>query len=166
MDAESFEFRKVRIQKPDDVNVIIGQSHFIRTAEDLAEAVVVSLPGARFGLAFSEASGDCLVRVEGNDPVLETLAAETALKLGAGHSFLLFLREGYPISVLNAIKCIPEVCSIYCATANSVEVILAESSLGRGILGVIDGESPRGVEEPEDISQRRAFLRKLGYKRG
>ena len=160
------EFRIVPIEKPEDVNFILGQSHFIKTVEDIAEAVVGSVPGARFGLAFCESSGECLVRVEGNDEELKELARENALAIGAGHSFILFLRNCFPINVLNAIKNIQEVCSIYCATANPAEVIIAESAAGRGILGVIDGARPKGVEGPDGIAWRTGLLRKFGYKMG
>jgi len=156
----------VGIEKPDEVNVILGHSHFIKTAEDLYEAVAGAVPGARFGLAFCEASADRLVRIEGNDEGLKELAGKNALHIGAGHSFLLFLRNCYPINVLNTIKNVQEVCTIYCATANPVEVIMVETSLGRGILGVIDGSSPVGVEGPGDVQNRIDLLRKFGYKRG
>ncbi len=159
-------FSLVPIEKPDDVNVILGQSHFIKTVEDVYEAVIGSVPGAKFGLAFCEASADCLVRAEGNDEELKMLAVKNALAIGAGHSFIVFLRDCYPINVLNAIKSLQEVCSVYCATANPAEVVLAESARGRGILGVIDGEKPRGVEGPGEIADRTALLRKFGYKRG
>ena len=160
------EFRIVRIHKPEDVNVILGQSHFIKTVEDIAEAVVGSVPGARFGLAFSEASGDCLIRIDGNDEDLIALARDNAKVIGAGHSFILFLRDCYPVNVLNAIKNLQEVCTIYCATANTAEVVIAESHLGRGIMGVIDGCVPKGVEGSGDVQERTALLRKIGYKRG
>ena len=156
----------VRIEKPDDVNVILGQSHFIKTVEDIAEAVVGAVPGAKFGLALCESSGECLLRIEGNDEELRGLAVKNALAIGAGHSFILFLRDCFPINVLNAIKDLQEVCTIYCATANPAEVIIAESSGGRGILGVIDGVSPKGVEGPEGVAWRIGLLRKFGYKRG
>jgi hypothetical protein len=156
----------VRIEKPGDMNVILGHSHFIKTAEDLYEAVAGAVPGAQFGLAFSEASGDCLIRIEGSDEELKELAGRNALRIGAGHSFILFLRNCYPINVLNTIKSVQEVCTIYCATANPVEVIIAETTLGRGILGVIDGSSPVGVEGPEDVQKRIDLLLKFGYKRG
>ena len=156
----------VTVEKPDDVNFILGQSHFIKTVEDIAEAVVGSVPGAKFGLAFCESSGECLVRIEGNDEDLKELARKNALAVGAGHSFILFLRNCFPINVLNAIKNLQEVCSIYCATANPAEVIIAESAKGRGIMGVIDGAKPRGVEGPDGIHWRIALLRKFGYKRG
>ncbi len=154
-----------RIDKPDAVNLILGQSHFIKTVEDLHEALVNSVPGIRFGLAFCEASGACLVRSSGTDSALQALAAQNALRIGAGHSFLILLGEGhYPVNVLNAIKQVPEVCRIYCASANSVEVILAGTEQGRGILGVVDGVSPRGVEQAEDVAWRHGFLRTIGYK--
>ena len=163
---EGLEVTAVRVQKPDDVNFILGQSHFIKTVEDIAEVVVGSVPGAKFGLAFCESSGDCLIRVEGNDDDLKRIATENARVIGAGHSFILFLRDCYPINVLNAIKNVPEVCTIYCATANPAEIVVAGSGQGRGILGVIDGAVPRGVEGPEGISWRTGLLRKFGYKRG
>jgi adenosine/AMP kinase len=160
------EFRTVKIEKPEDVNLILGQSHFIKTVEDIAEAVVGSVPGAKFGLAFCESSGECLVRAEGNDEDLKGLAVKNALAIGAGHSFLLLLRDCFPINVLNAVKDIQEVCGIYCATANPAEVIIAESAAGRGIMGVIDGARPRGVEGPDGVKWRTALLRRFGYKRG
>jgi len=160
------EFRVVKIHKPDDVNMVLGQSHFIKTVEDISEAVVGAVPGARLGLAFCEASGDCLIRLDGNDTDLISLARDNARVIGAGHSFILFLRDCFPINVLNAIKQVQEVCTIYCATANAAEVIVAESAQGRGIMGVIDGEKPRGVEDPGAVTERKEFLRKLGYKRG
>jgi uncharacterized protein len=156
----------VRIENPGDTNFILGQSHFIKTVEDIAEAVAGSVPGAKFGLAFCESSGECLVRVEGNDEDLKALAVKNALAIGAGHSFILFLANCFPINVLNAVKGVQEVCGIYCATANTVEVIIAESPTGRGILGVIDGAKPKGVEGPEGVTWRTGFLRKFGYKRG
>jgi adenosine/AMP kinase len=162
----TLEFKLVTIEKPDEINFILGQSHFIKTVEDIAEAVVGSVPGARFGLAFCESSGECLVRVEGNDDQLKTFATKNALALGAGHSFILFLADCFPINVLNALKNIQEVCSIYCATANPAEVIIAESPAGRGIMGVIDGAKPKGVEGSDGIAWRTGLLRKFGYKRG
>jgi adenosine/AMP kinase len=159
-------FTTVRVEKPDEINVVLGQAHFIKTVEDISEVVAGSVPGAKFGLAFCESSGECLVRIEGNDPDLRALASENALKIGAGHSFILFLKDCYPINVLNAIKGIQEVCTIFCATANSVDVVIADSGEGRGILGVIDGASPRGIEGPDGIAWRTAILRKFGYKRG
>ena len=158
------EFKTVKIRKPEDVNMILGQSHFIKTVEDLYEALVNQVPGIKFGLAFVESSGACKVRSEGTDEELKNLAAARALELGAGHTFLIFLRNAFPINVLNAIKAIPEVCAIYCATANSVEVVIAESDTGRGIIGVIDGLKPKGVESEEDINWRKDLLRKIGYK--
>ena len=155
----------VTIQKPVEMNFILGQSHFIKTVEDIHEAIVTTIPGAKFGLAFCEASGKCLVRSSGTDPQLVKLAEQNALALGAGHSFILFLGEGwYPVNVLNTIKMVPEVCHIFCATANPTEVIVAESTQGRGILGVIDGSSPLGIEAAEDLAWRKNFLRMIGYK--
>jgi uncharacterized protein len=157
------ELKIVKIDKPDNLNFILGQAHFIKTVEDLYESLI-NVPGAKFGLAFSEASGACKVRSEGNDVALKELACKNALALACGHSFIIFLKEAYPINVLNAIKNIPEVCNIYCATANSAEVIIAQSQSGRGILGVIDGLSPKGIEEAADITWRKDLLRKIGYK--
>ena len=155
----------VTIQKPVEMNFILGQSHFIKTVEDIHEVIVTTIPGAKFGLAFCEASGKCLVRSSGTDPELVKLAEQNALALGAGHSFILFLGEGwYPVNVLNTIKMVPEVCHIFCATANPTEVIVAESAQGRGILGVIDGSSPLGIEAAEDLAWRKNFLRMIGYK--
>jgi hypothetical protein len=157
------EIKTIKIDKPDDLNFILGQSHFIKTAEDLYEALA-NVPGAKFGLAFSEASGACKVRCEGNDPALKELASKNALEIACGHSFIIFIKDAYPVNVLNAIKNIPEVCNIYCATANDTEVIIAQSQSGRGILGVIDGLAPKGPEGPDDISWRKGLLRKIGYK--
>jgi adenosine/AMP kinase len=154
----------VRIEKPEDVNIIIGQTHFIKTVEDLYEALVNSVPNIKFGIGFCESSGACLVRTEGNDEELKTLAANNAYAIGAGHSFIIFLRNAYPINVLGAIKAVPEVCTIFCATANPVEVIIAENEQGRGIIGVIDGSKPKGIEAEADIKWRKEFLRKIGYK--
>lgn len=154
----------VRIEKPDDLNLILGQSHFIKTVEDLYEALVGAVPGLRFGLAFCEASGPCLVRWAGNDDELVKLAQENAQAIGAGHSFIVFLREGFPINVLNAVKMVPEVCRIFCATANPVEVVVGQSEQGRAILGVVDGSSPLGVETDTDIAERKELLRRFGYK--
>jgi hypothetical protein len=154
----------VAIDKPKDLNVILGQSHFVKTVEDLHEVLVGSSPHLRFGLAFCEASGKCLVRHSGNDPELEELAARNALALGAGHCFVVFVREGYPVNVLNQLKTVPEVCAIYCASANPVQVVLAETDLGRGILGVIDGSPPAGIETDEDVADRKSLLRAIGYK--
>ncbi len=155
----------VKIEKPEDTNFILGQSHFIKTVEDIHEALIGTVPGIKFGLAFNEASGKCLVRWSGNDDEMIALAQKNAMALGAGHSFILFLGQGfYPVNVLNVIKMVPEVCHIFCSTANPVEVIIAETELGRGILGVIDGEKPKGIEADEDIAWRKNFLRMIGYK--
>ncbi len=155
----------VKIEKPEPVNVILGQSHFIKSVEDIHEALVTAVPGIRFGLAFCEASGKALVRWSGTDEAMIELAQKAAMALGAGHSFVVFLAEGfYPINVLNALKMVPEVTRIFCATANPLEVIVAQTEQGRGILGVVDGVSPRGVEAEEDIDWRRGFLRMIGYK--
>lgn len=158
------EFKCVKIKKQDDLNFILGQSHFIKTVEDIYEAIVSSVPDVKFGLAFCEASGAAKVRVEGNDETLKALAAENALAIAAGHSFIIFIKQAYPINLLNAIKCLPEVCTIYCASANPTEVIIAQTDSGRGILGVIDGASCKEVETEADIAWRKALLRKIGYK--
>ena len=155
----------IRIDKPEPVNFILGQSHFIKTVEDMHEALVNTVPGILFGVAFCEASGKCLVRWSGTDEAMLVLARKNALAIGAGHSFIIFLGEGfYPVNVLNAIKLVPEVCRIFCATANPVDVLIAETELGRGILGVVDGFSPLGIEADEDIAWRKGFLRMIGYK--
>lgn len=154
----------VRIDKPEDLNLILGQSHFIKTVEDLYEVLVGSSPHLRFGIAFCESSGPRLVRRAGNDGELVELAVKNALAVGAGHSFLVFLREGYPVNVLNAIKAVPEVCRIFCATANPVEVVVGVTEQGRAILGVVDGGPPLGVESEEDVASRHALLRAIGYK--
>jgi hypothetical protein len=155
----------VTIQKPEEINFILGQSHFIKTVEDLHEALVSAVPGINFGLAFCEASGKCLVRWSGTDEAMLDLARKNALAIGAGHSFIIFLGEGfYPINVLNTVKNTGEVCRIFCATANPVEVILVETEQGRGILGVVDGSSPLGIEDEEGIHWRKGFLRMIGYK--
>lgn len=159
------ELITVKIDAPADTNLVLGQTHFIKSAEDLYEALIGSAPGIKFGLAFCEASGKCLVRSEGNDEELKKAAQDNALALGCGHSFLVFMRNAYPINVLNAIKNLQEVCSIYCATANPVEVIIARTEQGRGILGVVDGEIPKGIEGAKDVQDRKAFLRTIGYKR-
>lgn len=159
------ELKKVALSIPEGCNLILGQSHFIKTVEDLYEVIVTGCPHSKFGIAFCESSGPCLIRVEGNDPDLKKAAAENAISVGAGHTFVLFLRDAFPINILNAVKSCPEVCQIYCATANPVEVIVAETDQGRGILGVIDGFSPKGVESEPDVKARREFLRKIGYKR-
>jgi uncharacterized protein len=155
----------VRIDKPEAINFVLGQSHFIKTVEDVHEVLVGAVPGIRFGVAFCEASGKCLVRWSGTDPAMIALARKNAEAIGAGHSFILFLAEGfYPLNVLNALKMVPEVCRIFCATANPTEVVVGETEQGRGILGVIDGFSPKGVEDDAEIAWRKGFLRKIGYK--
>jgi len=159
------QFVTVKIEKPDDVNFILGQSHFIKTVEDIHEALVQTVPGIKFGLAFCESSGERLVRWTGTDDSMIEMAQQNALTLSAGHSFILFLAPGFfPINVLNAIKMLPEVCNIFCATANPVEIVIAETEQGRGILGVIDGGSSKGIEGAEGIAWRKEFLRKIGYK--
>jgi adenosine/AMP kinase len=159
------EIKLIKIEKPEEVNLIFGQSHFIKTSEDLYEALVTAVPGIKFGLAFSEASGPCLIRTEGTDRKLEDLVANNLKRIGCGHSFLILLKEAYPINVLNAIKRVAEVCQIFCATANSVEVVIGEEKGGRAVLGVIDGASPKGIEKEKDKKERKEFLRKIGYKR-
>ncbi len=154
----------VSIEKPPEINLILGQAHFIKTVEDLHEALAGAVPGLKFGLAFCESSGPALVRWSGTDPELVELARRNALALGAGHCFVIFLRDAFPINVLNAVKAVPEVCGIYCATANPVEVVLAETGQGRGILGVIDGLRSRGIEGEAEIAQRKDLLRRFGYK--
>ncbi len=159
------ELTTVTIEKPEAVNFILGQTHFIKSVEDLHEALVGTVPGIKFGLAFCEASGKCLVRWSGTDPAMIELARKNALAIAAGHSFILFLAEGFfPVNVLNAVKMVPEVCRIFCATANPTEVVVAQTEQGRGILGVIDGFSPRGVEDEAEIKWRKDFLRTIGYK--
>lgn len=159
------QFITVKIDKPETINFILGQSHFIKTVEDLHEALVAAVPGIKFGLAFCEASGKCLVRCSGTDRGMEDLARRNAIAIGAGHSFIVFLGDGfYPINVLNAVKMVPEVCRIYCATANATEVVLAETEQGRAILGVADGFRPQGVEDQDGIEWRHGLLRKIGYK--
>jgi len=158
------ELKTVKVEKPADCNVILGQSHFIKSIEDIHEAMIGSCPSVKFGAAFCESSGPCLVRVSGNDDELQKIASKNASNIAAGHSFIILMKDAYPLNVLNAIKNIPEVCSIYCATANDVEVVIAESEQGRGILGVIDGLKSKGVEKPEDVKKRKEFLRKIGYK--
>lgn len=159
------ELKSIRLEIPEGANIIVGQSHFIKTVEDLYEAIVNTVPQMKFGIAFSEASGACLIRVDGNDDELKAVSARNAQAVAAGHTFYIVMREGYPINVLGRIKDVPEVCGIYCATANPVEVIVAESELGRGVLGVIDGSSPKGIESEEDVQWRHGLLRKIGYKR-
>jgi len=155
----------VKIEKPEEINFILGQAHFIKTVEDMHETMVSTVPGIKFGIAFCEASGKCLVRWSGTDETMIDLARKNALAIGAGHSFIVFLDNGfYPINVLNAIKALPEVCRVFCATANPVEVLVAETDQGRGILGVVDGSSPLGIEAEDDIAWRKGFLRMIGYK--
>lgn len=160
------EITAVRLDIPADANLVVGQSHFIKTAEDLAEIVITTVPGARFGLAFCEASGPCLVRTEGNDPELLDAAVANAERVAAGHTFYLLLRDAYPINLLNAVKQCPEVCRVFCATANPVEALVGRTGQGGGILGVVDGAPPRGVEDEAAKRERREFLRRIGYKRG
>ncbi|MFO7676403.1 MAG: adenosine-specific kinase [bacterium] len=158
------ELRTVAIVNPDGLNFVLGQAHFIKTVEDLFELLAGSAPGGKFGIAFCEASGPCLVRRAGNDPALEELAVKNALALGCGHSFIVFLRDLYPLNFLPALRAVPEVCTVFCASANPVAVVVAEDGTGRGILGVIDGERPKGIETEADVAERRAFLRRIGYK--
>ena len=159
------ELKSVRLEIPKAGNVIVGQSHFIKTVEDIYEAIVNTVPQMKFGIAFNEASGPCLTRADGNDAELKALAIRNASALAAGHVFVVAMRDGYPVNVLGRIQAVPEVCSIFCATANPVEAIVAETGQGRGILGVVDGERPKGVETEEDARVRVQFLRKIGYKR-
>jgi adenosine/AMP kinase len=159
------EIETVKIEKPTEVNLIFGQAHFIKTVEDLYETLVTAVPGIKFGLAFSEASGPFLVRTEGTDKQLEKMVADNLRKIGCGHSFLIFLKGAYPINVLNAIKFVAEVCQIFCATANSVEIVVGQGKTGRAVLGVIDGVSPKGIENDKNKNERKSFLRQLGYKR-
>ena len=160
------ELKLISIEKPDETNFILGQTHFIKTVEDLHEALIQSVPGIKFGIAFCEASGPTLVRTTGTEPELVDLAEKNALAIGAGHSFIILLGSGYfPVNVLNAVKMVPEVCNIFCATANPTQVVVAESEQGRGILGVIDGQPPLGIEDEAGVAKRKEFLRKIGYKR-
>ena len=165
---KDMETKIVEIEKPEDLNFILGQTHFIKSVEDIYEAMINSVPAAKFGVAFCEASGACKIRSEGNDEKLKKLAEKNAENIGAGHSFIIFMKDCFPLNVLNAIKIIPEVCSIYCATANPTNVVVAESKMGsetgRGILGVIDGFIPKGVEDKDDIAWRKKFLRDIKYK--
>jgi adenosine/AMP kinase len=162
---EEMELKTVQIEKPEMTNFILGQTHFIKTVEDIHETMVSTVPGIKFGLAFCEASGKCLVRWTGTDPDLIDLAQKNAMAIAAGHTFIIFLGDGFfPINVLNAIQLVPEVCRIFCATANPTEVIVAETEQGRGILGVVDGSAPKGIEAEEDITWRKDFLRQIGYK--
>jgi adenosine/AMP kinase len=165
-EEEDMEIKTIKITKPEDVNFILGQSHFIKTVEDLHEAMVNAVPGIEFGIAFCEASGPALVRVSGTSEAMLELAKENALALSAGHVFLIFLGNAFPLNVLNAVKGVPEVCRVFCATANPVEVVLAETEQGRGVLGVIDGVSSKGVEGEEEVAERLALLRTFGYKLG
>ena len=158
------EIKIINIEKPEEMNFILGHSHFIKTVEDLYEAVVQSVPGIKFGIAFSEASQDRLIRWTGNDEKLIQLAQKNLKNIGAGHSFIIFMEGAFPINILNSIKMVPEVCRIYCATANPTEVLIAETERGRSIIGVVDGESPVGIEKEKDIEYRKDFLRKIGYK--
>jgi adenosine/AMP kinase len=163
----AMEFESIRILKPEETNFILGQSHFIKTVEDIHEVMVSSVPGIKFGLAFCEASGACLVRSSGTDEKLIEMAKENAMRIGAGHSFILFLGDGFfPINVLNAVRNVPEVCSIFCATANETEVVVYDNGIGRGIMGVVEGEAPKGFESEADVKWRTDFLRKIGYKAG
>jgi hypothetical protein len=155
----------VALDIPADCNLIAGQSHFIKTVEDLAEIVITAVPGAHFGLAFCEASGPCLIRTEGNDPALVAAAVSNAERVAAGHAFFLLLRDAYPLNILNAIKLCPEVCHVFCATANPAQALVAQTDQGRGVVGVVDGASPRGIEDETARAARREFLRKIGYKR-
>ena len=159
------QIESVSVEIPNGANVVIGQSHFIKTVEDIYEAIVGTVPQAKFGLAFCEASGPCLVRTDGNDDELIKAATETALAIGAGHSFILMMRDSFPINVLNRIRDVQEVCMLYCATANPLDVLLVDNGRGRGIVGVIDGNRPKGVEGERDVADRRELLRKFGYKR-
>jgi adenosine/AMP kinase len=158
------ELKTVKVEVPEDSNVILGMAHFIKTVEDLYEAIVNAVPNAKFGIGFCESSGPCLVRHEGNDEHLRQQAAKKALEINCGHSFIIFLKNAYPINVLDKIKTVPEVCTIYAATANSLEVIIAETKHGRGIIGVVDGLTSKGIEAEKDIKARKDFLRKIGYK--
>lgn len=166
---EKMDIEKVEIEKPEGMNFILGQTHFIKSIEDLYEAMVNSVPEARFGIAFCESSGPCLIRVEGNDEQLKKLAAKNASRIAAGHSFIIFMDKCFPLNVLRAIKMVPEVCNIYCATANPTKVLVIEDEIkggkGRGIIGVIDGLKSKGIEEKKDIEERKKFLREIGYKR-
>jgi adenosine/AMP kinase len=159
------ELQSVRLEFPDDANIIVGQTHFIKTVEDLYEAIVGTVPQARFGVAFNEASGACLTRFDGNDEALKSVAVKNAQALACGHTFVVVLAGAYPINVMSAIRNVPEVCSIFCATANPVEIIVAVTEQGRGVMGVVDGAPPKGVEGAEDVAWRRDLLRKIGYKR-
>ncbi len=158
------QFKVIKVVPPSECNLILGTAHFIKTVEDLHECLVNSVPNLKFGLSFCESSGPCLIRSSGNDENLKQIAIDTALRIGAGHSFIIFIRNAYPINVMNAIKNVPEVCTIHCATANPVQILLVETEQGRGILGVIDGFKPKGVETKMDVEERKIFLRKIKYK--
>ncbi len=160
------ETELVPVENPDGLNVILGQTHFIKTAEDVHEALVNAVPGIRFGVAFCEASGPCLVRVEGNDESLKALAAKNALAVGAGHFFIVFVKEAYPLNLLRALRDVPEIVNLYAATANPVDVVVAKTARGRGVVGVVDGERSKGIETAQDRKERMEFLRKIGYKLG
>jgi adenosine/AMP kinase len=158
------ELKTVGIEKPENLNVVFGQSHFIKTVEDIHEAMVNAVPGIKFGIAFCEASGPCLVRSSGTDQELVKLAEKNAMNISAGHSFIIMLRDAFPVNILNAVKNVPEVCCIFCATANPVEVIVAETEQGRGVMGVVDGYPAKGIESEKDVAERKDLLRKIGYK--
>jgi adenosine/AMP kinase len=158
------EFKTIGIENPEELNIVFGQSHFIKTVEDIHEAMVNAVPGIKFGVAFCEASGPCLVRSSGTAPELVQLAEKNALNISAGHSFILILRDAFPVNILNAVKNVPEVCHIFCATANPVEVIIAETEQGRGVMGVVDGYPSKGIESEKDVVERKDLLRKIGYK--
>jgi uncharacterized protein len=160
------DFKTVKVEPPKDCNTVVGMAHFIKSAEDLYEALVNSVPSIKFGIGFCESSGPCLVRCEGNDAELKKLAAEKAFEIGCGHSFLIFLRNAYPLNVLDKIKKVPEVCTVFAATANPLQILIAETEQGRGIVGVVDGFKSKGIETEKDVVERRAFLRKIGYKLG
>lgn len=160
----SIDLEVVKVEKPEDLNIIIGQSHFIKTVEDIYEVIVGTVPQAKFAVAFCESSQKCLVRVEGNDDEMKKIAQDNAFRIGCGHSFFVILKNVFPINVLNQIKNVPEVCRIFCATANAIEIIVAKTKQGRAILGVVDGYPPKGIEGSEDVESRKGFLRKIGYK--
>ena len=160
------EFKKVKVEPPKDCNIILGQAQFIKTAEDLYEALVNAVPNVKFGLGFCESSGPCLVRSEGNDEELKRLTAEKALETACGHTFIIILKNAYPLNVLDKVKAVPEVCTIFAATANPLEIVIAETEQGRGILGVVDGSRSKGIESDDNIRERRDFIRKIGYKLG
>jgi adenosine/AMP kinase len=160
------DIEKIKIENPDYLNFILGQSHFIKTVEDIQEALVQTVPNIKFGLAFCEASGPCLIRFAGTDDELIELAKKNASHIGAGHSFIIFLKDAFPINIMNSLRTIPEICRIFCATANPAEVLIIQTDLGRGIIGVVDGSSPKGIETNEDKKIRKKFLRKIGYKIG